>query len=62
MFCVTVTNKPFTLRVVMPNVIILSAIMLTVMAPSRYAQKYYMRLTPGPNVIKLFTAIIYECS
>jgi hypothetical protein len=25
-------------------------------------QKSFVRLTPGANVIKLFTAVIYECS
>jgi hypothetical protein len=27
-----------------------------------YDRKSFMIQTPGPNVIKLFTAVIYECS
>jgi hypothetical protein len=27
-----------------------------------YSRKMFITLTPGANVIKLFTAVIYECS
>jgi hypothetical protein len=27
---------------------------------SKFLKKSFMRLTPGPNVIKLFTAVIYK--
>jgi hypothetical protein len=29
---------------------------------SDVGKKVFIALTPGPNVIKLFTAVIYECS
>jgi hypothetical protein len=35
-----------------------SSLVLTVVD---YGQKSFIKLTPGPNVIKLFTAVIYSC-
>ncbi len=53
------------LNVVMLSVIILNVIMLNVMAPRilplfAVKNKNFIRITPGPYVIKHFTPVIYE--
>ncbi len=68
MLCVIVLSV-IILSVTMLCVIVLSAIMLSVIttsvvAPGRYdkRQKFDLQSVSGPNVVKNFTAVIYDFS
>ncbi len=57
-FMLSVAINPIMLGVIMLNVVMLSVV---VPFPCHFCVERIIMQEPGPNIRKLFTAVIYEC-